>query len=765
MTSMRTLLGSLLLIAASTLQAARFDVVRNGEPVEGAEVCLFRAGAIEHPVTRFFASSEVICSPASEDVAIGVGTWNAFARKGTALISERVELVTAAEAKTKRPRLELMEAAALTSKVGEGQSPFVWVPRTRSAFPAGGSVPAGTVIPLVVAKGVIQRVAAPVTLAANESRTLENPAPRANRVDVVVPVIFRTTPEEVSEAPRIAVIDASGKPHAADVPLAKSDVAAGETLLFFREVPAGVLTASLSGKRWKSVETKLAAETTATAVVAEKALDARATTKLTVRWWAPADPSQLAAGRRICDEKADDAARFRARLLWCADRMRDLNEYTSPRECTATAEQVLPNDVLRGEAVFEDVAAGAYFVELEYPRLPVVRKKIEVAPRETSEIDAELRFFTFHGTITHGGEPIEAEVFGSISDATTGRYEAVMTRNPGAHPIRVRTCDGALDSFIVPEEAPVENAAYDLELADNRVIVDVVERKSGAPIPKARIRFYAMHDDPKIPDAVYFSGSKGPTDERGRAIVEPVLTNKRLRICALTPDHEESCAEPFVMGETLEKQVRLELNPLVKRAGRVITNSPIEYAQIAWFSRDGVRTEVVQGVKPDGTFTYQKPHAPGEFVVFSGDTHPLFASLHPRLADGEPFELRVPAAPRRTFTVTLSADSREDAAFVALRIGDVVVPINGLGVHLHPRGLQSAVTPGHSVTIPDVLATGPIRVILIPVSMAVRYGSNIELPLVPEIGTFPQQDLGDRVAVTFGEQTPRAKTHIVREGS
>src|SRR6185503_1863168 len=112
------------------------------------------------------------------------------------------------------------------------------------------------------------------------------------------------------------------------------------------------------GKQWKNVEAKLTADAASPALVAEKALEARATTKLTVRWWSPVDPAQLAAGRRTCEDKPDatpDAGQFRARLLWCADRMQDLNAYTNPRECTASAEQSLPMDVLRGEATFEDV--------------------------------------------------------------------------------------------------------------------------------------------------------------------------------------------------------------------------------------------------------------------------------------------------------------------------------------------------------------------------------------------------------------------------
>ena len=763
MTPMRALLCFLSLLIASTLHAARFDVVHNGQPVEGAEVCLFRAGSEAGPITRFFASSDVTCSPASGDVAVGEGTWNVFARKGTSLISERVEFVADAEAKAKRPRLELVDAATLVSKVGEGESLFVWVPRTRSAFPAGASVPAGQVIPIVVAHGVIRRVEAPLTLAAGESRTLEKAERRPNRVDVVVPVAIRTTPAEGGEAPQVTLADASGKRHAAEVPLAKSDVLVGETLQFFREVPAGALTASLSGKQWKNVEAKLAADAASPALVAETTLEARATTKLTVRWWTPVDPAQLAAGRRTCekkpDEKSDAATHFRARLLWCADQMQDLNAYTNPRECTATAEQALPMDALKGEATFEDVAAGLYYVELGYPRLPPVLKKVEVAPRESSSVDAELRFFTFHGRLTRAGKPIEAEVFESLSDGETGRYEAVLTYTPGESPFQVITCDNTLNAWLVPDEGPVENAAFDVDLADNRIVVDIVDKKTGAPIPNIQVSIGAL-DEVTAPNAMHFAASQGRTDERGRVVIEPVLKNKKLMICADTRDYDHLCAEPFVMGKTVEKMVRLELAPVVKRAGRVIAAGDLGYVQIIWFSRAGVRTEMVRGVQPDGSFTYQRPHAEGEIIIFSSDTQPLFASLHPRLAEGQPLELRLPAVPRRNFTVTLSPDSREQVAFLALRIGDVVVPINGLGQHLAMRGLQSALEPGHSVKVVDVLATGPTRVILIPFSMVTRYPPNLELPLVPEIGTFPQQDLGDRDAITFGEETPRA---IVRE--
>jgi hypothetical protein len=130
--------------------------------------------------------------------------------------------------------------------------------------------------------------------------------------------------------------------------------------------------------------------------------------------------------------------------------------------------------------------------------------------------------------------------------------------------------------------------------------------------------------------------------------------------------------------------------------------------------------------------------------------------LHPRVNDGEDLIVRVPTAPRRTFQVFLSEDEKE-GAFIALRVGQVIISINVLGWHLDRHDLQSPLQPGHSVVIPDILATGPIRVILVPGLMTLQY-PEIELPHVPEMGTFPQQDLGDRDTITFGGQTPRAIT-------
>ncbi|HEV7767872.1 MAG TPA: hypothetical protein VGQ76_22915 [Thermoanaerobaculia bacterium] len=73
---MRFFAIAFVVLFALDLRAARFDVVRHGEAVAGAEVCLFRAGATDSLITRFFASGEVKCVAAESNVEIGAGHWN-----------------------------------------------------------------------------------------------------------------------------------------------------------------------------------------------------------------------------------------------------------------------------------------------------------------------------------------------------------------------------------------------------------------------------------------------------------------------------------------------------------------------------------------------------------------------------------------------------------------------------------------------------------------------------------------------------------------
>jgi hypothetical protein len=208
------------------------------------------------------------------------------------------------------------------------------------------------------------------------------------------------------------------------------------------------------------------------------------------------------------------------------------------------------------------------------------------------------------------------------------------------------------------------------------------------------------------------------------------------------------------MGDVEEKRVRLALERAVKRRGRIVAPLPLEAPQLVWITRAGEISEIVRAVDAQGAFTYAKPHAEGETLSFTAAGQPLFVMAQPSLGDDEELVVRLPSAPRRTFAVTLAAESGE-GGFLALRVGDLLVTVNVLSWHLERRRQQASLEPGHSVIVADILQTGPIRVVFVPFSLMARH-PRIQLPMLPELGGLAQQELGARDAITFGAQTPRA---------
>lgn len=733
--------------AATSLEAAQFRVTSEGKEIIEAEICLFKAGRAATPITRYFQSAEVSCKSADKDVPIPAGEWNVFARKGTELVSDRVELIAD---RTRPAEIGLTPAARLTTsrwRLADDERIFVYVPRTGSAMPLQAAVPAGVVVPLVVREGRIVRIGAPVELAEGETRDADPPA-TSTRADVIVPIAFKALPEGSRGAPEIALVDSAGQPHRNIAPMTRLEPGAAG-LAIFRGVTPGAATVTLSGSRWATVEAKVDATPQVTA--SNEILIARPASRLIVHWWSPVDLATLRPSVSECKAEADvlgrvatsDSQTFTARLFVCPDEPNPI-----PARCKRGDPVEIATGDLRGQVEFSDVPVGTHFVMLAYPSLPTIVKRVEVVNAAEATADIELRYFSFFGKVTRGEEPVHARVFGAVTDPATGSYVAVMSQRPARPvPYSVTFCDGSGRYRFVPDEPPVENAEFNIEVPENRIVVEVADKTTGLPIEDALVHLAAiMPDGP--PGAAHYAGPAGKTGNDGRLVIEPVLRNRELHICASHADYNRSCADDFVMKDR-EKSIRLALEKALKRRGRITTGKP-QNGQLIWFSRDGKITEMIREFTDSGEFTYRVPHAEGEIVVLLSADGPLFAFHHPRLLDDQPLEITYPSVPRRSVTVTLSADSREEVAFVALQIGDITVPIDGVGWHLMARRTQSSLRPSWTVTIPDVLETGPISVILVPGSFMQQFESRqVMMPLLPEAATLPRQRLGDDGSVTF----------------
>ena len=751
---MRTLVASLLFaVCALPLFAARFDVVAGDTPVADAEICVAKA-PVTGVIASFFASSAFQCALSSEEIPLGAGQWHVVARAGDRFIS-RSPVVVVAEDLPRGSRTTLHVGPAASLDLGgwplaDGERRFVYVATTGAAIAVGdrGLVPADvTLVPLTVRNGEIVSVEAALSVPAGGGDAVKRAARASGRTHLVVPLAFLTVPETGKDAPTLQATDAKARVHAAAF-AARLPKEPRTLLMFYRDVPVGAMKLSLSGNRWKSTDRTVEALDRPVTVIAEP-VEARVTSKLVVHWSTPVDLATLRQPLTECASVPDPfhprgkGEEFAAVLMSCSDPRQPVRDRKAPR-CVEVSRQQLPLDQMRGVVAFEDTPAGQYRLTFEYFDLPPLSVTAIVHPRETSELNAEIRYRTFFGTVTRGEKPLHARVFGATTDPHTGRYVAVMTRLPGPYPQHVSPCDGSVPYRFVPFDPPVENMAFDIDLPENKIVIDVADEKTGLPVAGAYVSLAAIKNEKE--KSAHFAGRAGQADEEGEVTLSPVATDLTFLVCAGHEDYAQKCADPFKMGDTREKTLQFRLERLVKRYGQVF--GAFQDGDVMWFDSAGRPTERVRKFEADGRFTYQKAHGPDEVVVVSSAVTPLYIFRQPALAADQKFDIRIPAARVRTLTVKLSDRWPGEMAFVTVQIGDLTVPVNGLLWHLghRQRTVSIGLRPGRSTVISDLLETGPLTAILV---LPHRGAFDGDFAHAPERSAFPRIPVGERTEVMF----------------
>jgi hypothetical protein len=727
----------LLLALAVPAHADRFNVTFEGKSLDGSEVCAFRAGEASSPITRFFGGGPATtCYRAERDVRLPPGTWNVYARRGAELISDATVLVVAGEGKPHD--LRLVRAATVDTTAAAlhpDEALWAYVVATGDVIPINPTVPATRIVPLIATGPRIRAIGDPITPAAGQLVRVAFRSDAAQSGSVVVPVTIGSPPKGKFSPPKVTL------------GAAQQDARA---LVFFRGVAAGAHDVKLAGDRWTTVTRPV--KVIAGEIAVADPIVARPGSKLRVHWWTPVAPASLAQPERECGARPTRAAKspsFRLDLLECPDQKPGGTiEMVARESCTVVAGSELPADAAKGVVELRGIAAGLYFVRVTHPGLPPFFQSISVGADDTSDADVEIRYVTFFGKVTRAAKPLHVRVFGTVTDSDTGEYTAVLTRLPKADiPIDLRPCDGGRAITLVPDDAPRENARFDIDVPDNHLTVHVVDAESRAPIEKAVINLAALQNGQD--QAAHFAGFAGLTDADGRLMLDSVVENKRLHVCATRSDYENACADRFTFGGDAEKTIELALSRTVERRGRVVLDGPQQFASVSWYSPDGHLTEIAQ-VKEDGTFTYKRSHAAGEIVSYVSSNQPFIAFRQPPVAEEELFEIRPAAgARRRTFQVALSPQARE-GAFVTIALGDMIIPADAFLWHVERHGAQPSLRPGWTANVPDVVESAPIRVILIPFSFAQAHDvRGVDIAMHPEVLGLPQQTLGERTRVDF----------------
>ncbi|MFA6956663.1 MAG: hypothetical protein WC538_12405 [Thermoanaerobaculia bacterium] len=776
-------LGTLI---GATAQAATFRLEFEGAPVAGGEVCISDARSLDDPLERLTTFTRVRCVSADSDVALPAGDGNLFARHADEYVSRRALVIRAGRVEGDQRVIELERAARLRLdfSLTKPETAGVYVERSGVVLPVvpGESevvVPSGApLFPLLMVGGAIRAIGAELQVDAGAVRALPRPATAKGKIDFAIGLVpdrgaFERIPSG-ERAPGKLELVAGDVPSVAAANRAAPAFRGEEALALFRQAAPtmGSGTVRVAGSGWASTGGELKE------FRAEASLRIAPTTTLTVRWSVLDDvvsiADQIARAPRCprvdatAPQKRDVPGAAESGLSVTLARCPGLQAGTPARAvgksaCAQLESAQLDEKKMAGAQTLNDVAPGVYLLRLGYGTLPAAFETIEVAQVD-SRAAIELRFDRWFGKVTRDREPFFGWVEigeGATTDPATGEYFTVSTPVPppppevahrmfsDAPPIGVQGCDSEIELLFVPDERPVPNTRFDIEIVPNTIVVNVIDAKSTKAIQDAKIIYVVYRRD--IPDAVHFGGEFGKTDEGGAFTLSDVPRGREIELCALRDDYRKRCAERFVMSAEREKSVTIALDAVDIRKGRVL-HPAVGGGAVIWYRPDGRVLESAE-IAADGTFTFKDPHAQGEVVAVVSAGAPLLVLRQPPLRDGEPFEIAFPAAQVRSFSVSLSPQAKEVKGFVSLSVGDIVVPLNVLSRHLRPRGARPLFLSPGEIAVRDIVASGPVSFIFAPMSWAETYGGDLSIDFfyLPAAAALPRVPAGAGANVVVGE--------------
>jgi hypothetical protein len=754
-----------LFLASSVLSAQSIRLEREGRRVSGGEICLFEAGDPDNPVKRLLSFQTVRCSSADRPLELPPGLWNVFARHDNGMVSEM--LLLARDGKLEgSATLEMVKANELTfslSDLGTGQI-AVYVEATGTVIPLAPEkstllAPAGVrLFPLFIKDGRLRAIDDPLILTPAQKHAVRFDA--LERLPTAVGLradraAFEAIGTKKRRPGRVEFIAKNRKP----VP-ALNDLSVAfrgrDAIAFFADAPLeGEPIARLGGEGWAAAETKLAPDAILPLRVAPTSL-------LRIDWSLPPDTARLQervanmpACPRLDEQRREEkpTSLLRLTLDRCPTGARDQHR------CESFLNRDLDPSVESGTEVFSGVPAGTYRLRLGYGDLPPADSRLSLESAEETRAIA-LEFNVYFGKVTRDGKALHArfaiEGAATTSDPESGEYLVVAAKRENAEPrrhvlmIQLTECREGKEYLITPDEFPVPNSRYDLEIRPSTVEVETVDAVSGSPVPAAEVSFCILHPNEK--HSCHIAGPIGKSDDKGRFTIEDLPANRNLIICGEHERYIQECVEPFTLDRDGKKSVRVALKPADIYEGVVIP--PLVDGILVFYRPDGTTSEYL---RPDaaGKVMCKKPHPAGEIVAVISRNMPLYVYRQTEpLAKN--FEIRFPAAPVRDVDVRVSAVLPDGEGFVGLSIGDLLVPGNVFSWHQQRRGRDVTTLDG-TVEARGILATGPLTFYLAPfkvlealVTPAERE-RDVDFFYVAAAASFPRKEAGAASEVVIGE--------------
>jgi hypothetical protein len=731
-----------------------FAARRNGKPLQGAEVCFFKAGETDEPLELYLHDDEVRCLSADGVVEITPGRWLYYLRHPDGWMSSAPSVIKYPKAVAEdifgRRAVDLHPAGTLDftalSPLGPDESFGLYASNSGTAYlpmlipiprrEQTAVVPAG--MPLLVLRlrhHQVVGVSDPLMIEHGQRAVLSSasflPSSR-ERATVLTWINFppeARNPDTAWDrlpAPAIKLIrnGATLTPSLLPRPGFGTDGA----LFVFRDVPAGRWTAEVDGKFW--AHGGLPIDVSGNLVVTRTGVATRPAGAIDIDW-------SVAAFRPRDSPCGDDpppatfVAKAVARLLSCRQWQPSLPlDILDLQQCNVVSERAL------GEAdrhlEFSAVAPADYVVTLKQPAFGISRALASVRVGEVAHANLQFEPFVVSGRVMLDGHPLRARVefrSGSAISDDDGQYVAALSNAPRDLPVLVKSCgDKKVLYTSLPAASLTPGGRYDIDITSNAVDVKIVDATTHSPVPNATVQVgaFAAGDD----DAGAFLAGVEPAAD-GNTMVSNVPVNRQLVVCAVAAQYRRRCSDRFSMADTKSRSVTVSLERKDNLRGRIIATSPFDWGRIYFVGPDRVVHEEA-ALAADGTFSYSRTHQAPEYIVVVSNA-PLYVGPLPSNPP-ETLEVSLPSCATRELHVSIDPRSPQKDALVGLFVGGLYVPRAALSKHQGAHGFQSVVYGRGPLIVSSVLETGLVQVTLGPAPQDI--GKTI--PAVPDPFLLPQ---------------------------
>jgi hypothetical protein len=701
------------------------------------EICRFRALDAENPFRRWLHSQEVTCVSGDAAAEFPPGLWNVFVRAAGEVSSSPMLVDGDAAPATIAPAMS--PGATVTALLPEAHGGVIYVPRRGSAFPladARALVPADEPLWLFVLDKATPVAVIPIAaLAPGSERAVDA---RGGGPASLVGWL------QVPEADRSVLATATG----VTAPIVRAgsreaDLLPPPSLLhgaFFRvrDVAPGNAELRVEGRGW--LPHRRVVKVQPGVAIAHVPLVVRASGTLMVRWNAEDDLVALDRSVGSCEEP--EPPRLTVLVSKCPAPRR--GQPFDAADCREIRRE--EGEGTFGSVTFDDVEPGLYRAEMRFGGLPPSYATARVTPLQIAELPVSASYFTAYGSVTRGGEPLREPVRiafpGGVgfAPAETEEYRAVF-HPPGFDTdaqLEVIACDGLPRAIVLVDEPLRPHGRFDIDIPANELRIHVNDTFTREALPGAVVKLEAM--SLRRPRVVFETTSIA--DASGNVVFTGVPV-RELHLTVTHGGYDKRIVEPFTMSKRGKKTIDAQLVPLRGTRGKIVADRPIHDGVVVWFSPAGVETERAE-LALDGTFVYANRHTADETMAVISTSHSLWVLRAPATEGRESLSVAFPNAPNVSFDVWLDAvvPARE-TRYIGVAIGGVRIPQPVLAQHQTLRREAPLMRGSGPQHFHDLLATGPIDVLLGPsVDEVPSRARSLDLFALPQFANAPRQRLG-----------------------